>query len=72
MLTSCMAHEFGQYGIMAVAMHPGWVQTDMGGKHKAPITPEDSISGMLDTLGKLRGMEDSGKAYQWNGKTMDW
>src|SRR5205085_331569 len=40
-------------GISAVVLCPGWVQTDMGGAD-APLTPEQSISGLKQVLGRLR------------------
>ncbi len=72
MLTNCMSIEFAPYGMLAVAMHPGWVQTDMGGVHKAPVTPTESVGGILATLGKLKGLEASGKCFEYTGKTLPW
>ena len=40
-----------------VTIDPGWVQTDMGGV-SAPITPQDSVRGMLATLA---GVTDADK-----------
>ncbi|XP_033647723.1 C-factor-like [Asterias rubens] len=72
MLTNCMSIEFASYGVLAVAMHPGWVQTDMGGVDKAPVTPHESVSGVLATLDKLKGLDASGKCYEYTGRTLPW
>lgn len=47
-------------------MHPGWVQTDMGGPH-AEITADESASGIIAVI---EGMTkaDSGGFYKWNGE----
>ena len=51
-------------------MHPGWVQTDMGGPN-ASLTKEDSISMMIDTIQKLNH-EHSGQFLNWKGEKLPW
>jgi NAD(P)-dependent dehydrogenase (short-subunit alcohol dehydrogenase family) len=56
--------------IIAVTVHPGWVQTDMGGA-EAPMLPADSIRGMRVVFDRLR-MEDSGKFLNYDGSEIPW
>jgi NAD(P)-dependent dehydrogenase (short-subunit alcohol dehydrogenase family) len=51
-----------------VAMHPGWVQTDMGGR-EAPLTPEQSVAGMRRTIAGLRP-EDRASFYAHDGRRL--
>lgn len=32
MLTRCQAEDFKTHNIVVTAIHPGWVQTEMGGE----------------------------------------
>lgn len=57
-------------GIIAVAMDPGWVKTDMGGKN-APLTVQESVGGMRSVIAKLKP-GDSGKYLKWNGRERGW
>jgi NAD(P)-dependent dehydrogenase (short-subunit alcohol dehydrogenase family) len=41
-------------GITVLAMHPGWVRTEMGGPH-APLAIEDSVPGLADALERYAG-----------------
>lgn len=70
MLTNTLAKELGKDGFICIVIHPGWVQTDMGGS-SAPVTPEESISGMIKVIdGLTRG--SNGKFYDYTGKELPW
>lgn len=62
MLTTNMALELKEDGILCTAVHPGWVKTEMGGP-SALITTETSLQGMMSVLEKLQGDEGTGKFY---------
>lgn len=70
MATKSMAIEFAKKDIIAIAMHPGWVLTDLGGP-KAPLIPKDSVEGMLEVIEKLDA-SDSGKFFTYDGKHLPW
>lgn len=57
-------------GIAAVVFHPGWVQTDMGGKNAA-ITPAESVTGMRAVIERL-GIADTGKFFNFDGAILPW
>ncbi len=70
MAARTLAMELLSRGIVTVTMHPGWVQTDMGGKN-APIMPEQSARGILQVIDSLT-TEDNGEYIQWDGKRLPW
>jgi NAD(P)-dependent dehydrogenase (short-subunit alcohol dehydrogenase family) len=57
-------------GAIAVALHPGWVRTDMGGS-SAPLSVEESTEGMLRVLDGL-SEADHGRFLTWEGTELPW
>ena len=70
MATVLLAHALHDRAIKVVALHPGWVQTDMGGAG-AQITVEESVSGLLQVIDGL-SPADSGRFLDWRGETLPW
>ena len=65
-----LALDWAEDPIIVSIMHPGWVQTDMGGP-AAEITAEESASGIRNVISGLT-KEDSGNFYKWNGDIHPW
>jgi hypothetical protein len=57
-------------GVTAVVLHPGWVQTDMGGP-QAPLKPPESIRGMLKVINELT-IKQTGKFFCYDGSEVPW
>jgi len=70
MCTRLQHGALGDDGVCVVSMHPGWVQTDMGGSN-ARLTTEESVEAMLEVIGQL-SMADSGRFLQYNGDELPW
>ena len=68
MFTKCFAAEFPK--ISAIAMHPGWVKTDMGGD-QAPTSKTESVQGMIRVIDQLEN-KNSGKFYDFEGDELPW
>ncbi|KAJ6666053.1 hypothetical protein lerEdw1_000957 [Lerista edwardsae] len=69
-LTRCQALGFAKDGIMSIALHPGWVQTDMTSPD-APLPVDVSVRETLNTLSRL-SEKDSGTFVNWEGKAVPW
>ncbi|GAA6088811.1 C-factor, partial [Tachysurus ichikawai] len=70
MVTRCLAMDLQADGILCTMLHPGWVQTDMGGK-QAPLTPAESISSLLAVINAL-SEKDHGQFLDYEGKNLPW
>ena len=55
---------------ISVVLHPGWVQTDMGGPD-ALIDAQTSVSGMLRMIDRV-GPVDSGSFFGYDGSAIPW
>uniref|UniRef100_A0A8U7M960 Uncharacterized protein n=1 Tax=Corvus moneduloides TaxID=1196302 RepID=A0A8U7M960_CORMO len=73
MLSKCQSLAYGEHGVLCVALHPGWVQTDMGSSagHTPPVTVDDSVQGMLKVLSSLSEKE-TGTFLDWEGNVIPW
>ncbi len=70
MASVLLAHALRDRGIRVVALHPGWVQTDMGGDG-AQITATASVAGLLRVIDGLT-LADSGRFLDWQGGAQPW
>ena len=67
---NCLAQDLGKRGIICVALHPGWVQTDMGGPG-APLTIADSVPAMVKTIDSFT-LKHNGRYIQYDGAELAW
>ena len=67
---SVLAKDVEAKGIICVALHPGWVQTDMGGP-TATLTIDQSVPGMVKVIDGLK-TSDNGRFLQYDGGELPW
>ena len=70
MVTKAVSGEFTGDGIAVVSVHPGWVQTDMGGQ-SAPVTIEMSVSSIMKIISSLKKSQ-TGMFLNYDGTTLPW
>ena len=70
MATRNLAHDLRAFGGVAVALHPGWVKTDMGG---AGATEEiaDAVGRILASIDRF-GAAESGRFFHAKGQELPW
>ncbi|MAB26008.1 MULTISPECIES: SDR family NAD(P)-dependent oxidoreductase [Pseudomonas] len=57
-------------GVGVLNLHPGWVQSDMGGSY-APVTVEQSATGMVAVLEGALGLSEQ-RFVDFEGNTLSW
>ena len=57
-------------GLTTIALHPGWVLTDMGGPN-ALINVKTSVTGMISVINNI-SESDSGKFFNYDGSNIRW
>ncbi len=70
MFTRSLAAELRADGFICIVIHPGWVQTDMGGE-SAAVTVQNSVSGIRSVI---RNLTDDGSDIFWtfDGQHLPW
>ena len=64
------ARDLGARGIKVAILHPGWVQTDMGGPN-GELTTEQSARALRNNLANMT-VADSGRFIDIDGSTIPW
>ncbi|GAB5468625.1 MAG: SDR family oxidoreductase [Rhodospirillales bacterium] len=60
----------GEAGVVTLALHPGWVRTDMGGE-AADISPEESAEGLFEIM-TTATTEMNGGFFSYDGQPLPW
>ncbi len=70
MAARSMSIDLREERIISVAMHPGWVRTDMGGA-AALISAEESAGGIIRAIDGL-SLEQTGCFLDYRGRELPW
>ncbi|KAJ5554755.1 Short-chain dehydrogenase/reductase SDR [Penicillium sp. DV-2018c] len=79
-LTKALHNQHEADGLVAFALHPGWVQTragefvakEWGFSQSPPVTVEDSVRGMLNVIDSATRENVSGKFVTQTGDILSW
>ncbi|ACT48683.1 SDR family oxidoreductase [Methylotenera mobilis] len=70
MVMKSLATDLQPQGISVVILHPGWVQTDMGGSN-ALIDTKTSVAGMRRVIEYLK-LSNTGCFIAYDGQSINW
>jgi NAD(P)-dependent dehydrogenase (short-subunit alcohol dehydrogenase family) len=69
-MVKAISLELASRGVTAIALHPGWVKTDMGGAG-ADIDAGTSVTGMRAVIERA-GSRVSGHFFVYTGEELPW
>jgi len=70
MVMKNLSIDLKPFNISVVTLHPGWVQTDMGGPNGL-ISVQKSVTGLCRVIDDL-SLEKTGQFVDYEGKTINW
>jgi NAD(P)-dependent dehydrogenase (short-subunit alcohol dehydrogenase family) len=70
-VTKSLSLDLARENIVALVLHPGFVQTDMVGG-SGNISAKTSAAGLLEQLESRTPAELNGKFIGWNGELIPW
>ncbi len=70
MLNRSLSIDLAEEGFICAVLHPGWVQTNMGGA-AAPTPVRESAAGLVHLIDGL-GHDDNGGFFDFTGKELPW
>lgn len=70
MFAVAMKNELKEMGSSLLIIHPGWVETDMGGPN-APLSKDESVRGMIQRIDE-QDMSMTGRYVEFDGSPIEW
>ena len=70
MFTTAMKSELQEVGVAVMLVHPGWVETDMGGPN-APLQASESVTGILTQIDG-QTLATTGRFVDYAGNNLPW
>ena len=70
MFAMSMKNELHSIGSSILILHPGWVETDMGGPN-APLSVKHSVDGIMQRISE-QTLTHSGRFVQFDGTPVEW